>query len=293
MLFTATVSGAAHRRNLPPRSLPAVWACVWLLVPFFVAGCGAPRAPTTGQPDVARSEEDPRPQAELRGACGAGEVRACVQLARAYLRGEEGAPDLVKGVALAKDGCERGDALGCAVFGQAEVAGFVPGASQAGGLARCEAACTGGSGFGCRCAATAYAKGFGAKEDVHKALAIGARSCDLGDVVGCGVAASAQVKIDKSWTSPAARAFAKRGCDKGDDWSCSIVATSVVLDTQSSPDDRKVAAAKLDTLCDTTEPSACVQLALAYERNMLEGGDASARLAVFAKKACEKEPGSN
>jgi uncharacterized protein len=219
-------------------------------------------------------------------------VRACVQLARAYLRGAEGPPDLVKGVSLAQESCERGDTLGCAVLGQAEVAGFVPGATKEAGLARCERACAAASGFGCRCAATAYAKGFGAGEDFAKALSIGQKSCDLGDWVGCGVAASAQVKLDKSWTGEAARALAKRGCDGGDDWSCGPLATSVVLDARATPAERKAAAARLDTLCDTSEPSACTQLALAYERNMLEGGDAAARMAVFAKKGCEKQPGS-
>jgi uncharacterized protein len=253
--------------------------------------CGQPQPPQAPKSVVA-SEEDQRPPAELRGACGAGEVRACVQLARAYLRGSEGPPDLVKGVSFAREGCERGDTLGCAVLGQAEVAGFVPGATKEVGLARCERACGADSGFGCRCAATAYAKGFGAHEDFEKALVIAKKSCDLGDLVGCGVAASAQVKLDKSWTGAAARAFAKRGCDGGDDWSCSLAATSVVLDEKSTPAERKAAAAKLDTLCDTTEPSACAQLALAYQRNLLEGGDAVARMAVFAKKGCEKDPGA-
>jgi TPR repeat protein len=146
-----------------------------------------------GAPVVGEAQSDPR---QLEQGCDAGDLDACMEIARRCVTGREGfEKDVARTLSLYERACNGGHADGCRYLASAYRAGDIVPKDETRGLQLLQKACDLQSELGqpelaCHALGVAYEWGSGVARDSTRASTLYERACDLGHENGCSSAAS-------------------------------------------------------------------------------------------------------
>ena len=140
----------------------------------------------TGTPVAGEAQSDP---GQLEQSCDAGDLDACVEIARRCAVGREGfEKDVARALLLYERACNEGHPDGCQYLGQAYQEGDIVPKDGKRAAQLFEKACEGESGYGCYLLGFSYQFGQGVARDDTRASSAYERACDFGQRSGCNYA---------------------------------------------------------------------------------------------------------